>query len=83
MIERGKLQPEVRKRLETTAAVALIGARQVGKTILAPMILDEGGTGTHYFDLERPADLARLSEPELILGPLQGLVVLDEIQRRR
>ena len=35
----------------------------------------------HVFDLESPADLARLTNPELALSPLQGLVVLDEIQR--
>ena len=34
-----------------------------------------------FFDLENPADIARLSEPQLILEPLNGLVVLDEIQR--
>ncbi len=34
------------------------------------------------FDLENPTDLARLADPLLALGPLEGLVVLDEIQRR-
>lgn len=29
-----------------------------------------------------PAALARLSEPELALRPLKGLVVIDEVQRR-
>jgi hypothetical protein len=32
------------------------------------------------FDLESAADLALLADPELTLGPLQGLVVLEEIQ---
>ncbi|MEO1083916.1 MAG: ATP-binding protein, partial [Acidobacteriota bacterium] len=35
----------------------------------------------HFFDLESPRDLARLQEPELALERLQGLVVLDEVQR--
>jgi hypothetical protein len=36
----------------------------------------------NYFDLEDPASLARLTNPELALRPLKGLVVIDEIHRR-
>lgn len=36
----------------------------------------------NYFDLEDPGSLARLDEPMSALSPLQGLVVIDEIQRR-
>ena len=36
----------------------------------------------NYFDLEDPQSLARLSEPNLALQPLKGLIVIDEIQRR-
>jgi hypothetical protein len=39
-------------------------------------------TPTTVFDLENPADLARLDDPMLALQELTGLVVLDEIQRR-
>lgn len=35
-----------------------------------------------YFDLEDPLDLARLDAPRQALGALDGLVVIDEIQRR-
>jgi hypothetical protein len=35
----------------------------------------------HSFDLESPADLARLANPELALSSLEGLIILDEIQR--
>ena len=34
------------------------------------------------FDLENPTDIARLADPMLALQELEGLVVLDEIQRR-
>jgi hypothetical protein len=34
------------------------------------------------FDLENPADVARLADPMLALQDLKGLVVLDEVQRR-
>src|SRR5690349_3271924 len=35
----------------------------------------------HYFDLETESGRARLAEPEIALSPLEGLVVIDEIQR--
>lgn len=46
------------------------------------MVADRWSGPVHHFDLERAADLARLTEPELALEPLDGLIVLDEIQRR-
>ena len=62
--------------------VALPGPRQVGKTTLARLYVESlGNQPVHHFDLESPADLARLSNPELALSPLEGLVILDEIQR--
>ena len=62
--------------------VALLGARQIGKTTLAGEIARGWSGGTHRFDLEDDRDLARLADPFLALEPLRGLVVLDEIQRR-
>lgn len=61
--------------------VALLGARQVGKTTLARALAASTARATS-FDLERGGDIARLADPELALGSLKGLVVLDEIQRR-
>lgn len=81
MLERRHHRVAIEQRLDTTPVVALIGARQVGKTTIAQRIAADRSP-SHYFDLERPADLARLTEPELSLGPLSGLVILDEIQRR-
>lgn len=82
MLSRSAHQREIAKRLQSNPAVALLGARQVGKTTIAQRIAEEWDGETAYFDLERPADLARLTEPELALEPLSGLVILDEIQRR-
>ena len=62
--------------------VAILGARQVGKTTLAQQIVDRHDGPSTYFDLEDPDDLARLDEPKLALQHLGGLVVIDEIQRR-
>ena len=62
--------------------VALLGARQVGKTTLALEILRQAKLQGERFDLEDPADLARLSDAKLALTGLKGLVVIDEIQRQ-
>ncbi len=62
--------------------VAILGARQVGKTTLAREFSNRRRGPTARFDLEDPDDLARLEEPKLALGGLDGLVVLDEVQRR-
>ncbi len=56
---------------------ALLGPRQCGKTTLARMF---GEGNVTYFDLESQPDVRRLQNPELVLGALKGLVILDEIQ---
>ena len=61
--------------------VALLGARQVGKSTLARQLVAARRGPVTWFDLENPEDLARLTDPGLELRPLRGLVVLDEIQR--
>ncbi|MFP5488188.1 MAG: ATP-binding protein [Acidimicrobiia bacterium] len=81
-IRRDQHRQRVEHLVRTNPAVAILGARQVGKTTLARTIAEAYEGPTHHFDLELPSDLARLDEPELALGPLDGLVVLDEIQRR-
>jgi predicted AAA+ superfamily ATPase len=58
----------------------LSGPRQCGKTTLARELLS--ADSVNYFDLEDPASLSRLDEPMTALRPLQGLVVIDEVQRR-
>lgn len=61
--------------------VAILGARQTGKTTLAGEVRRAWKQTSHAFDLESPFDLGRLADPALALAPLKGLVVLDEIQR--
>ena len=68
--------------LRTHPVVAILGARQVGKTTLAREYSRTFAGPATRFDLEDPDDLARLAEPKLALEPLEGLVVLDEVQRR-
>jgi len=63
-----------------TPAVALLGARQVGKTTLAQMIAS--GRPSIYLDLESPEDLIKLSDPTAFLSLHDSkLIILDEIQR--
>jgi uncharacterized protein len=76
------LQEDILASLRSFPAVALLGARQVGKTTLARLLARDLGQESIYLDLERPSDRARLSEPELFLARHVGkLVILDEAQR--
>ncbi len=61
--------------------VAVLGARQVGKTTLARQVVAARRGPTAVFDLENTEDLARLAEPLLTLRRERGLVVIDEVQR--
>ena len=70
----------VRAALKRSRVVAMLGPRQCGKTTLARQFVP--ADSLNYFDLEDPQGLARLSEPDIALRPLKGLVVIDEIQRR-
>jgi len=79
VLDRGEHLAQLEKLLRANRVVALMGARQVGKTTLARQIALKRGAA--YFDLESTVDLARLTDPMLALGPLRGLVVLDEVQR--
>jgi predicted AAA+ superfamily ATPase len=80
MIQRIPILDTLKSALARSRVVVLAGPRQCGKTTLARELLSEDSV--NYFDLEDPASLARLDEPMTALGPLQGLVVIDEVQRR-
>ena len=70
----------VKDALRRQAAVALIGARQVGKTTLARKIAE--GRDAEYLDLETRADRRKLTDPALYLAQREDrLVILDEIHR--
>ena len=70
----------VKDALAHNPAVVLLGPRQCGKTTLARQIAKN--SEHDFFDLEDPADLARLSSPMLALEDLSGLVIIDEVQRK-
>jgi hypothetical protein len=81
MIRRTEHVGRVTSLLRQFPVVAILGARQIGKTTLAGELQKHWKPPCHVFDLERPSDLGRLADPELALTPLTGLVVLDEVQR--
>ncbi len=70
----------IQAALARSRIVVLAGPRQCGKTTLARELVNE--ESINYFDLEDPASLARLDEPMTALRSLEGLVVIDEVQRR-
>ncbi len=68
--------------LKRHPVVAILGARQVGKTTLAADLAARREGGAVHFDLEDPEDLRQLADPKLALQDLRGLIVIDEVQRR-
>lgn len=79
-IHRREAIQRIEDALRVTPVVGIIGARQVGKTSLARE-LRLTHPGPPLLDLERPADLERIADPELALRELSGLIVLDEVQQ--
>ena len=80
MINRKQWYKRIETALKRSRILTLVGPRQSGKTTLAREFVDE--ESVNYFDLEDPASLTRLDEPMTALESLQGLIVIDEIQRR-
>lgn len=71
----------VKTRLKHYPAVALLGARQAGKSTLAGMVI-EGIEKAIHLDLERPSDLNKLTDPEAFFSQFSDhMICLDEIQR--
>jgi hypothetical protein len=78
MIERTVYLDQLSKAIKRSPITALLGPRQCGKTTLARLFAQDRKTA--FFDLESLPDQRRLQNPELVLGVLDGLVILDEIQ---
>jgi len=80
LIER-EITDTVKSRLKTYPAVALLGARQAGKSTIAGMVIEQIPKAIHL-DLERPADLNKLTDPEAFFSQFSDhIICLDEIQR--
>ncbi len=71
---------EIQQLLSWSPAVALLGARQIGKTTLAKQVAHSFPDAI-YLDLETPQARARLLNSELFFqANRQRLIVLDEVQ---
>jgi len=80
MISRNGYTKRIEEALRRSPIVALVGARQCGKTTLARERL--GVSPGLYFDLEHPATAFLFENPMTALEGLRGLVVIDEAQRQ-
>lgn len=78
MIKRSVYLEKLSAALARSPIAAILGPRQCGKTTLARLF--GGDKKADYFDLESQPDVQRLQNPEMVLGSLEGLVILDEIQ---
>lgn len=80
MIPRPEAVSDIERSFQVHPVTALLGPRQCGKTTLARMISEH--KPCEYFDLENPVDSRRLSQPLQALENLEGMVIIDEVQRR-
>jgi uncharacterized protein len=83
-----QLLAQLTQRLQEAPAVALLGARQVGKTTLVFDLIQHLAKANKkqpeplYLDLQSERDRAKLTQPELYLADHQDrLVILDEVHR--
>ena len=77
LILRSRELSRIEELLNIFPVTAILGPRQVGKTTLAKLFEPD-----YIFDLENPRDLAQLEDPQLTLEGLEGLIMIDEIQRK-
>ena len=81
-IQRNQHISRIIEAMNQSPVVAIIGARQVGKTTITYDIEEKFKGIVHRFDLEDPDDLALFDEPKLTLKDKEGLIIIDEIQRK-
>ena len=79
MLKRADYLQQLETAVSRSPITALLGPRQCGKTTLARQLAATRESTS--FDLESEPDVRRLSNPEMALSDLAGLVVLDEVQR--
>ncbi|PSL29581.1 hypothetical protein CLV60_105423 [Dyadobacter jiangsuensis] len=76
------IEKEIIELMSDTAAIALLGPRQVGKTTLVKQLATQFPNPSIYLDLESDTDLNRLRDAELYLGEREeSTIIIDEIQR--
>lgn len=83
-MKRNQYLARIAEAFKVHPIVAILGPRQCGKTTLARRFVSEVTSlqKENYFDLEDLNDLERLSNPQATLSHLNGLIVIDEVQRK-
>lgn len=80
MLSRPRLLERIERSLAHFPVLLLLGSRRCGKTTPARQICDRHQGD--YFDLEDPETALRPEIAKTVLKDLDGLVVIDEIQRQ-
>lgn len=83
LIQRNIYLTQIAEAFDLFSLCAILGPRQCGKTTLAHSYMNtlDPKTKVYFYDLEDPDHLEQLKNPKTALEPLDGLVVIDEIQR--
>ena len=82
MVDRPGFLARIGTLFRSHPMVGILGPRQCGKTTLArDYVAAQSDRRIHYFDLEDPDHLNRLADPKLALESLEGLILIDEVQR--
>ncbi len=82
IIKRPSFLTRINYAFQVAPVCALLGPRQCGKTTISRAYEKIERGPIHKFDLEDSTDLARLENPKIALESLEGLIIIDEIQRR-
>ena len=80
-LKRERIEAVLLRSLGENAVTALLGPRQCGKTTLVRTLF-EGRDDVSFLDLEDPRDANFLRRPISALESLDGIVVIDEVQRQ-
>jgi len=84
IIKRIEYLDQITSLFKTSKIVVLVGPNQVGKSSLAKTyakVNSKKFINIHFFDLEDPTDVTLLENAKLAIGSLEGLIIIDELQR--
>jgi predicted AAA+ superfamily ATPase len=79
-IARDSYIAKIEESFSVNPICALLGPRQCGKTTIAKEY-QKSNPLSHLFDLEDPDDLQAFASPKLVIENLDGLIIIDEVQR--
>lgn len=81
LLSRQNFEKEIKDSIDFNPVTAILGPRQSGKTTIARIIANLFPQ-SNFFDLEDPVDYELLkSNPKIILTGIEGIIIIDEIQR--